>query len=207
MTSKTSTFAVALGLLLAVAGTTSAYAWNKSFTGTRDQVRTACANAGGQLMDGNGATICFNDKNGTSVSCDDDNHCDGHGPRLATYGVLAELGVFHEMVMSDAALARTVTHFRGTRDQVRAACANVGGDLIEGSNYTMCENSKNDTTVECNDKGNCTGGSHPKRVGQFGGAAAFPPESLSSPGSDSASAEPAAPAPADPAPPSPPDFL
>lgn len=192
MTSKSMITIAALGVVLAVGSTTSAFAWSKSFAGTRDQVRAACTNVGGTLFEGHSTTTCANDKKGTIVTCNDDSRCGGSGPgpRL-TYGFLAEIGVLHGLVLTDEALARTVTKFRGTRDQVRAACAQVGGDLIEGSNYTMCENSKNDTTVECNDKGNCIGGSHPKRLGSFDTAVGLPPQSLSE-----QSSGPATPAPA-----------
>ena len=69
---------IALPLLLAATG--ESLAWTKTFGGTRDQVRTACAKVGGDLMDGPGSTTCFNNKNGTGVTCYNDGTCDGGGP-------------------------------------------------------------------------------------------------------------------------------
>ena len=47
--------------------------------------------------------------------------------------------------------------FPGTRDQVRAACAAVGGDLHDGQGQTHCFNGKNGTGVSCYDDGTCDG--------------------------------------------------
>ena len=80
------------------------------------------------------------------------------------------LGLVAALLFADLAAAskRTVTRFQGSRDQVRSACANVGGELIEGSNFTMCNNLSNDTTVECDDRGSCVGGSRPTQRFGFG---------------------------------------
>ncbi|HEY9011700.1 MAG TPA: hypothetical protein VIN06_11840 [Devosia sp.] len=77
---KTTIFATLVALPLLLAATGESFAWSKSFAGTRDQVRSACAAVGGALLDGQGATHCFNNKNGTAVSCYDDGKCDGSGP-------------------------------------------------------------------------------------------------------------------------------
>ena len=59
-------------------------------------------------------------------------------------------------VPSASATAYSVT-FKGTRDQVRKACADLGQTAAEGANYTACGNTKNGNTVTCDDKGKCTG--------------------------------------------------
>ena len=62
--------------------------------------------------------------------------------------------------LAGSALANTndrITHFKGTRDQVRKACTNIGGVATEGGNYTECLNTNNGNTVSCDSKGNCTG--------------------------------------------------
>jgi hypothetical protein len=99
MTSKRLTIlAVGLGILLAVGGSSSAYAWVKHFNGTRDQVRTACANVGGELIEGTdskgvGTSMCINKDKGTGVVCGDDGKCSGSGPRTASYGIFQMPGL------------------------------------------------------------------------------------------------------------------
>lgn len=87
MTSKTLTLMTAsLGLILTIGATTAAYAWNASFTGTRDQVRAACTSIGGEIIEGSTYYACFDDNSGTRISCDDHDRCEGVGPRLADFG-------------------------------------------------------------------------------------------------------------------------
>jgi hypothetical protein len=74
---------------MSLAATGSAHAWIKNFNGTRDQVRTACANVGGDLTEGIdsagiGVTSCINKNNNTGVVCGDDGKCTGTGPRTST---------------------------------------------------------------------------------------------------------------------------
>ena len=57
-------------------------------------------------------------------------------------------------------------NFAGTRDQVRTACAAVGGELREDASSTGCTN-KNGTIVVCTDDGGCAGsgsGPAPARI-------------------------------------------
>lgn len=82
-----------LALVLAVAGTGSAYAWTKTFGGTRDQVRAACSDVGGDLIEGTdsmggGFSMCVNKGNNTGVTCGDDGQCIGSGPRASSFGSL-----------------------------------------------------------------------------------------------------------------------
>ncbi len=99
MTSKRLTIiALGLGTLLAIADSGTAYAWVKSFSGTRNQVRTACAEVGGELIEGVdgkgiGTSACINSDKGTGVVCGDDGKCHGSGPRTASYGVLMPFGI------------------------------------------------------------------------------------------------------------------
>jgi hypothetical protein len=61
------------------------------------------------------------------------------------------------VVTTSPSFAIWSTSFKGSRDQVRAACVKVGGELLEGSNETSCFNKKNGTGVSCGDDGNCGG--------------------------------------------------
>lgn len=67
----------AIPLLFAASGV--GYAWQETFSGTRDQLRAACAVVSGDLVDGEGSTYCLNHKNGTGITCADDGKCDGNG--------------------------------------------------------------------------------------------------------------------------------
>ena len=71
-------FALFAFALFFVGGTGDAFAWTKNFTGTRDQVRSACSQAGGELVEGSKTTTCLG--NGRGVTCDDANKCIGSGP-------------------------------------------------------------------------------------------------------------------------------
>lgn len=84
--------------LVAIAGslalTNVADAKIKQFSGTRDQVRSACSSSGGELIEGVdnkgvGISICINDKNDTLVICNDNGGCHGYTPgRTGVLGVL-----------------------------------------------------------------------------------------------------------------------
>lgn len=63
----------------------------------------------------------------------------------------------------DAANAITNTQFKGSRDQVRAACTGSGTTLVEGRDHSTCLNSNNNTGVTCDDSQNCWG-SGPRRA-------------------------------------------
>lgn len=49
--------------------------------GTRDQVRAACKEQGGRVIESPTTTICMNDDKGTAVECDNDGKCFGTAPR------------------------------------------------------------------------------------------------------------------------------
>lgn len=61
------------------------------FGGTRDQVRSACASSGGELVEGKDHTVCLGET--TGVACWDDGECIGTGPRTASYGVRVPFGM------------------------------------------------------------------------------------------------------------------
>jgi hypothetical protein len=91
-TKRLTVIAAGLGILLAVGNSGHAYAWVKNFSGTRDQVRTACASVGGDLIEGVdskgiGTSTCINGGNNTGVTCGDDGKCTGSGPRTASWGI------------------------------------------------------------------------------------------------------------------------
>jgi hypothetical protein len=78
-----STLATAVALMSAV-GVAEAKTKVIHFKGTRDQVRTACADQGGTLVEGADHTWCGKD-NGSGVACWDDGRCIGSGP-ARTFG-------------------------------------------------------------------------------------------------------------------------
>jgi hypothetical protein len=102
MASKRQTILVAgLGVLLALGSTASAHAWSKSFGGTRDQVRTACAKVGGEVIEGKdsngiGTTACLSKT--TGLVCGDDGKCSASGsgpmPRTASFGDVLLFGAY-----------------------------------------------------------------------------------------------------------------
>jgi hypothetical protein len=85
----------------------------------------------------------------------------------------AFLAVAGSIVLTDAADAKT-KHFKGTRDQVRAACKGDNKDLIEGVDskgigFTMCINTQTNVSVVCGDDGKCTSTSRTAVLGIFQG--------------------------------------
>lgn len=50
------------------------------FDGTRDQIRTACAAPGMEIVEGSSATYCINNVNGITITCTDAGICTGAGP-------------------------------------------------------------------------------------------------------------------------------
>lgn len=77
---KQETLGVLISVPLMLAATGETFAWEKQFSGTRDQVRKACAQVGGVINEGGNYTSCYNPNKGTGVSCGDDGKCGGGGP-------------------------------------------------------------------------------------------------------------------------------
>lgn len=77
---KATIYTILLGGLMLAVGTSESLAWAKSFSGTRGQVRVACAAVGGELIEGASVTTCLNNKNSTGVTCGDEGSCTGSGP-------------------------------------------------------------------------------------------------------------------------------
>ncbi len=84
--------ATLLALPLLLVGVPEAFAWTKSFPGTRDQVRAACSKFGGSLHEDSNGSTCVA-KNSNVVSCNDAGDCAGSGsgpmPRIAVGSVTA----------------------------------------------------------------------------------------------------------------------
>lgn len=89
-------FLVALPLLLAATG--ESLAWTESFSGTQGQVRMACAEVGGYLLDAPNHTICFHDAEGTSVTCTVDLRCGAVGPGLGPIAIGTDLGLRNQQL-------------------------------------------------------------------------------------------------------------
>jgi hypothetical protein len=70
------------------------------------------------------------------------------------------------LVTVDAAYASIkVTHFPGTRDQLRSACKGEGKELVEGRDHTICFTAT--TGVVCGDDKKCVS-SGPRTIGDWG---------------------------------------
>jgi hypothetical protein len=72
------TYALLVAMPMLLLATTEGFAWTKTFSGTRDQVRSACGKSGGELIEGGTSTTCLGKS--TGVSCDDSGKCVGSGP-------------------------------------------------------------------------------------------------------------------------------
>lgn len=48
--------------------------------GSREQVRAACKEQGGRVIESPTTTICMNDDKGTAIECDNDGKCFGTAP-------------------------------------------------------------------------------------------------------------------------------
>lgn len=80
--------AVFIALAASMALATPSLAETKSFSGTRDQVRSACAalNGAGRLLEMPGFSLCENTADGSMVGCNNEGNCasdtpDRRGPR------------------------------------------------------------------------------------------------------------------------------
>lgn len=106
-----------------------------------------------------------------------------------TRGAAVLLALF--VTMDAASASIRVTHFPGTRDQVRSACKGGGAELIEGKDHTICL--KGGSGVVCGDDGKCVS-SGPRTIGDWGVRTRdrqAPQSLIDSGGSSSAPAAPA----------------
>jgi hypothetical protein len=95
----------------------------------------------------------------------------------------AVAGVVALLTAADFADAKVkIKHFKGTRDQVRAACAEQGGELIESPTHTTCLGT-NGRGVTCGDDGNCVGTSRTEETSGWPAPAPTPTTSTASTGS------------------------
>ena len=76
---KLSIIVFALGTLALAGSAKEAFAWTKTFSGTRAQVVNACTGPDMVLSNGSTNSTCKNLKNGNIVDCNDAGNCTGAG--------------------------------------------------------------------------------------------------------------------------------
>ena len=108
-----------LAAMLMAAGATEAFAWTKSFSGTRAQVVNACTGPDMVLSNGSTNSTCKNLSNGNIVDCNDAGNCVGAGsgpmPRVIRTAVTDAMGA---MLNARATVDPAAFNFKGNSKPV-----------------------------------------------------------------------------------------